>query len=343
MVTTSYITAGAILASGWAFLFGLDRIVFSRLKRRVEQTASHFDDFLYSLFHPTLIPLLYYGVFYLAVQDLPLGPPLQKLIRTLGAVLLTYLGIRFISISIRHFIFNYWIPKNPDRRPLEGQFTSLMPIITITVWTVGVLFLLDNLGFKISAIVAGLGIGGVAVALASQSVLGDLFSYFSIMFDKPFMIGDFIIVGNFMGSVEYIGIKTTRLRSLSGEQLVFSNKQLTDSTVSNYKRMVERRIEFGFSVTLHTPPEKVKRVPGMVKKIIMGVQQTRFDRAHFSAVGDYNLKFVAVYFVLSSDFNKYMDIQQDINVKLLEEFQKEGIEMATPVQRVLFERSADRI
>ncbi len=170
------------------------------------------------------------------------------------------------------------------------------------------------------------------MALAAQAILQDLFSYFSIIFDRPFDVGDFIIVDSFMGTVEYVGIKTTRIRSLSGEQVVFSNTDLTNSRVRNYKRMELRRVVFGFGVVYETPLDKLRKIPQIVEDVIKSIEQTRFDRAHFFKYGDFSLDFEVVYYVLSSDYNKYMDIQQEINLKIKEEFEREGIEFAYPTQ-----------
>jgi len=217
-------------------------------------------------------------------------------------------------------------------KTLDKSLSGALKVIKFGVWSLAVIFLLDNLGFKISTVIAGLGIGGVAIALAAQAVLGDLFSYFSIIFDRPFEIGDFIIVGDLLGTIEHIGIKTTRVRSLGGEQLIFPNSDLTNSRVRNYKRMQKRRVVFKLGVTYDTPLAKLKEIPKIIEGSIKGVADTIFDRAHFSSYGDFSLTFEVVYYVLSSDYNKYMDIQQEINFKIKEEFEKKAIEFAFPTQ-----------
>jgi small-conductance mechanosensitive channel len=205
-------------------------------------------------------------------------------------------------------------------------------MLKIAVWIAGLVFLMDNLGFKISAVLAGLGVGGIAVAIAAQAVLGDIFSYFSIIFDRPFEVGDFIISGDHMGSVEKIGIKTTRLRSLWGEQLVCSNTDLTNSRIRNYKRMERRRIVFSLGVTYQTPKKVVEEIPGIIREVIKRNGTTLFDRAHFLKYGDSALVFEVVYYVLTGDYNAYMDVQQEINLGIMEEFEKRGIEFAYPTQ-----------
>lgn len=210
----------------------------------------------------------------------------------------------------------------------------------LAVWSAALLLALDNLGVDITALVAGLGIGGIAIALAVQNILGDLFASLSIVLDKPFVIGDFLIVGEHLGSVEAIGLKTTRLRSLSGEQLVFSNSDLLNSRLRNYGRMYERRAAFTIGVTYQTPREKLRRIPEIVREAVEREEKTRFDRSHFKEYGSFSLNFESVYYVLDPDFNLYMDIQQAINLRIHERFEEEGIEFAYPTQTVYVAREA---
>jgi small-conductance mechanosensitive channel len=249
----------------------------------------------------------------------------------------TFFVLRIIT-SFIGYLFKQAASKKERNELREKQAKGILLIVQIIVWTIGFLFLIDNLGFDITTLVAGLGIGGIAIALAAQTVLGDLFSYLVIFFDKPFEIGDFIIVEDKMGTVEYIGIKTTRIRTLSGEQLVCSNTDLTDSRVHNYKRMEERRIAFSFGVVYNTPAAKLKIIPPLVKKIIEDLENTRFDRAHFKSFGDFSLDFEVVYYVLSADYNIYMDKQQSINLRIFELFEKEQIEFAFPTQTLFVTR-----
>lgn len=185
-----------------------------------------------------------------------------------------------------------------------------------------------------TALVAGLGVGGIAVALAAQNILGDLFASLTIVFDKPFLIGDFIIVGEHLGTVEHIGLKTTRLRSLTGEQLVFSNTDLLNSRIRNFKRMQERRIVFTIGVSYGTPYHAIAAIPGIIRNIVEDTAQVRFDRAHFKEYGTYSLNFEVVYWVLSPEFALYMDIQQQINLEIFRRFEEEGIQFALPMQNL---------
>lgn len=212
----------------------------------------------------------------------------------------------------------------------HGTLQSILIVLRVAVWGVACVFALDNLGFNVSAVLAGLGIGGVAVALAVQTILGDLFNYFVVCFDKPFEAGDFIVVDKHSGVVENIGVKSTRVRSLDGEQLVFSNSDLTGSRIRNFKRMAERRVLFKLGLIYETPPEKIPGICDQIRKIIQSIPKTRVDRVHFKEFGDFSLNFEVVYYVLSSDYNQYMDTQQKINLSVMEYFKKEGFEFAYP-------------
>jgi small-conductance mechanosensitive channel len=228
-----------------------------------------------------------------------------------------------------------------QRRKLEkntARITTLRAagfIVKLVLAVLAAILILDNIpGVQITPLIASLGISGIAVALAVQNILSDLFASLSIVLDKPFVIDDFIIVDNYMGTVEHIGLKTTRLRSLSGEYLVFSNNDLLKSRIRNYTRMLERRVVFSIGVTYQTPLEKLKQVPATIRKIIESQEAVRFDRAHFQGYGDFALKFEVVYYVLNPDYNRYMDIQQSINLAIFESFEKEGIDFAYPTQQL---------
>lgn len=210
----------------------------------------------------------------------------------------------------------------------------------LLIWVVVLLLVLDNIGINITALVAGLGVGGIAVALAVQTILGDLFASLSIALDKPFVVGDFLIIGELLGTVEYVGLKTTRLRSLSGEQLVFSNSDLLNSRIRNYGRMFERRVVFSIGVTYQTPRDKLKKIPEIIKQTIEAQENTRFDRSHFKEYGTYSMNFESVYYVLGADYNQYMDIQQSINLGIHEQFEQLQIEFAYPTQTLLVANSA---
>ena len=209
----------------------------------------------------------------------------------------------------------------------------------LILWSVVGLLLLDNFGIDVTALIAGVGVAGIAIGLALQNVLGDLFASLSIVVDQPFVVGDFLIIDGYLGAVEHIGLKTTRIRSLGGEQIVFSNADLLSSRIRNYKRMQERRIVFTVGVTYQTPHEQVAAIPDMLRKAVEAESDVRFDRAHFKEYGDSSLVYEVVYYVLSPDYNVYMDRQQAINLTIHRRFQEEGIDFAYPT-RTLHVRQA---
>lgn len=225
-----------------------------------------------------------------------------------------------------------------DKAGQDNQLTVTMVALTfrIILWAVVLLSILANLGVNITAFVASLGIGGIAIALAVQTLLSDLFASASIGVDKPFNTGHFIVFNDIAGTIEYIGLKTTRIRSLSGEQIICSNTKLLQQTIHNYSRMKERRVVFSLAISFRTPIDQVREIPRLVKQVIESPNQTRFDRAHLSTFADYALKFEVVYYVLSPDYNLYMDIQQAINFSLLEELDKRDIKFAMPVRALEF-------
>lgn len=212
-------------------------------------------------------------------------------------------------------------------------------IVLLLLWSLIVLLALGNLGVDVTALVAGLGVGGIAVALAVQNVLGDLFASLAIVLDKPFELGDFIIVDDNVGSVEHIGLKTTRVRAISGEQLIFSNADLLGARVRNFGRMYERRIVFSVGVTYSTPRTELERIPPLLQAAIEAETSVRFDRSHLSAYGTYSIDFESVYFVTSPDYGVYMDAQQRILLRVHARFEEHGIEFAFPTQTLLLSRA----
>jgi small-conductance mechanosensitive channel len=238
---------------------------------------------------------------------------------------------RAVTIALRNYVARH---SSGGMTQVGASATLLSWGLRTTLWAIVLLAMLSNLGVNITAFVASLGVGGVAVALAVQSILGDLFASLSIAVDKPFEVGDFVVFGAVSGSVEHVGLKTTRIRSLSGEQIVVSNTELLKQTISNYKRMSERRVVFGFGLTYATTARQAEEIPRIVRSVIESGEQLRFDRAHFKGFGESSLDYEVVYFVLSPDYNLYMDRQQTINVRLLQEFEKLGVGFAFPTRTV---------
>jgi small-conductance mechanosensitive channel len=321
----------------WVFLsvgvFAFSRWGMPLFKKWAAKSHTRFDDLLIEGIGNHLPAFLYLGAFVLSFSPLSLPSTLTQLFRYLTAFWFLWAGVRLANGLLRFLIFNLWLPRHGDAE-LSRRAHSLTPFLTVALWLAGALLLLDNFGFKISAIVTGLGIGGVAVALAAQAILGDLLSYVSILFDKPFEVGDFIVVGDARGTVEVIGIKTTRLRSLGGEQLIFSNTDLTGSRVQNFKRMQERRVLFRVGVTYNTSTDVLKKLPAVMKSIVEAAPQTRFDRAHFVALGTSSLEFEIAFYVLSPDYNISLDVQQLINLAIKKEFDSRKVAFAFPTQTI---------
>jgi hypothetical protein len=201
--------------------------------------------------------------------------------------------------------------------------------------------ILGVFGQNLSGIIVGFGVGGIAIALAIQNILSDALTAFSIYFDHPFEIGDFIVVGDHAGTVTKIGIISTRIQLLQGEELIISNKNLISTSVRNFKKLQRRRIVFTVKVTSETSVEKLKKIPQIIAKIIKKTELTELDRVHFRDFGDFSLDFEVVYYITTGDYNKYMDIQQQINYGILEEFDREKIEMAYPTQKIFYVNEKD--
>lgn len=306
-------------------------IIFKRIKIFSVSSNAKWDDFIVNSIEKFVIPALYFVAIYIGINYLTLSTRVQNIIHIALTVIVTVFILRLLSSIILLLLENN-IRKQERGEEKVKQIGGLMIIINIVIWIIGLIFLFDNMGYDVTAVVTGLGIGGIAVALAAQNILGDLFNYFVIFFDKPFEVGDFIIIDDKMGVVDYIGIKTTRIKSLSGEQLIFANSDLTNSRIHNYKRMERRRALFKVGVEYETSIENLKEIPVILKSAVEQHENVQLDRAHFASYGDFSLNFEVVYYVLSSDFNIYMDIQQNINLYILKEFKARGIEFAFPSQ-----------
>lgn len=303
-----------------------------RLKRFADKTATSLDDLVVSMLSKTKLLVLFLVSMFAASQLLDLDPSIGTLIKSVAIVALLLQAAIWGNAVIGYVISHYIRLEVEEEATRIASTTALTFVGKLALWSVILLLALDNLGFDVTALVTGMGIGGLAIALAAQNILGDLFASLSILLDKPFVVGDFIIVGDLLGSVEKIGLKTTRVRSLHGEQLIFSNNDLLNSRIRNFKRMYERRILFGIGVVYQTPYELVAEIPSILKDVIEREELVRFDRAHFKEYGDSSLNFEIVYWVKSPDYNTYMDIQQRINLGIFQSFEKKGIEFAYPTR-----------
>ena len=331
----NYLVAAAVFLGVLVGLPIAKAIILRHLKAVSKRTANDFDDLLHDLLRRIVGQLVYLSTaLYCAALFLTLPDNLGRLLQGLLIVILTIKVAQVLQGLVAYGV-RKWAEQVTKDDPTGGAMVKNMTwLVRLIIWTATLLFILDNLGINVTAFVASLGIGGIAIALAAQSVLGDVFSGFAILVDKPFQAGDFIIVGDLLGTVEHVGFKTTRILSLFGEQLIFSNSDLTSSRIRNYGRMRERRVQFSVGVIYQTSVENVKAIPPMIKRIIEEHQRVRFDRAHFKSFGDFALIYEIVFWVLTPDYNAFMDLQESINFRLIEEFKKAGIEFAYPTQQL---------
>jgi len=328
-----YLIALGGVAVGMLILRIFRKRILGWLQRWAKTTKTNIDDYLIDAFRRFGLPILNFAILYFCIFSLTLSATSEKYLRGAFSVVIVFYVVRLISTTMLKLLEGF-VMQQEDGEAKMKQLDGIMLLLNVLLWGIGALFLFNNLGYDVTAIIAGLGIGGIAIALASQNILGDLFNYFVIFFDRPFEINDFIVVGDKKGTVEYIGIKTTRLKSLSGEQLVFSNTDLTGSRIHNYKRMQRRRIAFTLGVVYETPLALLKEIPVIVKKIIDEQEEATLDRVHFLTYGDFSLQYEIIYFVESADYNRYADVQQAINLEIFRVFKENKIDFAYPSQTI---------
>lgn len=319
------VAAGVLMA-----LWLVEQVFVVRMQRIAKKTQTMIDDIVIgSLRKSKLLFLLVVAVF-AGSLSLDLEPDVRSILWS-GLMIAAFIQVGvWVSTGLQIWLEHY--RKIEEDGANRTTMNALSFVGRLILWVVVFLLVIDNLGVDVTALVAGMGIGGIAVALAVQNILGDLFASLSIVLDKPFVNGDFIVVGDMAGSVEHVGIKTTRIRSISGEQLVFSNSDLLQSRVRNFGRMEQRRVVFSLGVTYQTPAEKLERIPSLIRSAIEAQQGARFDRSHFASYGDSALNFETVYYVESSDYTQHMDILQAVNLRIYRTFEDEGIEFAYPTQ-----------
>lgn len=331
----AYISAALVFLLSILLIRIFKYMILRRLRDFAKGTKNHYDDLVVKLIDKIGWPFYLVLSLYVSLTLLVVPPIIDISSYFLLQIVVGYYLIRSAGYVI-DFGSKELIESRKERgeRVDKGVINLLSNLSKMILWSVVILLIVSNLGYDTSALLTGLGIGGIAVALALQTVLSDVFAYFSIHIDKPFRLGDFIIIGSDMGTVEKIGIKSTRIRTLQGQELVISNKELIDSRINNFKKMEERRIVFTFGVDAETSPAKVKKIPGLVERIIKGIEHARFDRAHFLKFSDFSLVFEVVYFITTPDYNLFMDTQQQINIGIMESLEKEKIKMPYPTQTV---------
>jgi small-conductance mechanosensitive channel len=306
-------------------------ILIPRLAKYSERTTNDIDDTVIAIIKDIKPSFYIFISFFLAVRILSIHEYVEQTLYWMFIIWITVIVVRSLRIIV-DYLFQKKI--NQESGNTIQALQIIKKIIHVLLWFFAILFLLSNMGVNVTSVFAGLGIGGIAVALAIQNILSDLFSSFAIYFDKPFEVDDFIIVGDKMGVVEKIGIKTTRIRALQGEEVVISNQELTNAQIQNFKKLIERRVTFGFGVTYDTSNEKLERIKSVVQDIIEPLEFVRFDRCHFYRFDDSALYFETVYYVHSGEYNVYMDVQEQINLAIKKAFEEEDIDMAFPTQTI---------
>ena len=326
-----YILALAIFILSLAVLKIFKFLIINKLKKVAAKTKTDIDDLVINVIDSIGWPFYFFIGFYISLYIIKIPAIITKAAHYAILIMATY----YVMIGLQKII-DYSAQKLAKKRNKEDEDAShiilLSKILKIILWIVAFLLIVSNLGYNISTLIAGLGVGGIAIAFALQNILSDIFASFSIYFDKPFKPGDFIIIGADMGVVKKTGIKSTRIQTLQGQELIVSNRELTEIRVNNYGLMEKRRILFNFGVTYQTKTEKLKKIPSIIKDIIDKIKLAELDRVHFKTFADSSLLFEVVYYIGSREYNTYMDVQQEINLKINERFEKEKIEMAYPTQ-----------
>ncbi|MBN3036838.1 MAG: mechanosensitive ion channel family protein [Candidatus Diapherotrites archaeon] len=326
-----YVIALCVFVATFLSIYVFRERVIRKLKAVANRTKTDVDDVLVSVVES--LPWWSYMLLATAVSMMFIRLP--GWLQQVPAITVMMIGAFYATKAIMAFISHY-VDKSAGADMHAANLAKTG--VKIVLWLIVIVFILSNLGYDLSSIIAGLGIGGVAVALAVQNILEDVFSAFSIYFDKPFRVGDFIAFDSYSGTVKKIGIKSTRIQTLQGQELIVSNKDLLGSRINNYRRMKSRRVEFNFGVTYDTPQNKLEKIHGIVADVFKNVERATLKSVHFTKFGDYSLGFTVVYFIDSNDYDVYMDVQQAVNLGIKERFGKASIEMAFPTQTVFLNK-----
>jgi small-conductance mechanosensitive channel len=335
----AWVTAGVVFVVVFIVLRLLKLFVTRHLGKLAAKTATRVDDLVVDLLGRTRSWVLAILAVYAASLFLKLPEAEVRILRSLAVVVMLLQGALWGNRLITFWLTEYLRRRGEIDAAGRTTISTLGFVGRLLLWSTLLLLALDNLGIKVTGLITGLGIGGIAVALAAQEVLKDLFASLAIALDKPFLIGDSIAVGEFSGTVEFIGIKTTRLRSVNGEQIVIPNSDLIGSRLRNFGRMEERRVLVNLGLVYQTPAERVERAVAIVREVVAAREGVRPDRVHFRAFGEFALCVEVAYFITSADYGVYMDLQQEINLEILRRFAAERIELAYPTQTVFLGRN----
>ncbi len=329
----------AILFAGLLFFKIFHTTILKKFKKLARKTETDFDDTLVEVLEK--IPAYFYWAVSAFIAFYCLGVEndlVRKIVNGIFIVLVVLRVIVFVQKFIGYTLKKVWMKDEKQAEERQTAIHGIRILSNIVLWSAGILLVLSNVGIEVGALVASLGIGGIAIAFALQNVLSDLFSSFAIYFDKPFQIGDYVVIGDDSGNIKKIGLKTTRIQTLQGEELVVSNTELTSTRIKNFRRMKKRRVNFPFGVVYETSSGKLQKIPKIVERIIAKEELAEFDRCHFKEFGDFSLNFETVYYVKNRDYTDYMNTQQSINFAIKTAFEKEKIEMAFPTQTIYLQK-----
>jgi small-conductance mechanosensitive channel len=310
-------------------------IILTELKRLAKRTKIKFDDLIISILDAIGWPLLTLVSFYLSFSFISISSMVWNYISTIFFILLVYYITKIIQIIVQYCVKRAIVRDEADGHIDSPALWLIGKFLKILVWTVAFAIVLRHFGYNITALIAGLGITGIAIAFALQNVLTDIFASFSIYIDKPFKIGDFISVGEEMGEVKNIGVKSTRLQSLKGEELIISNKQLTEARIHNYKRMKKRRSSFLIGVSYETPYKKLQKIPKIIEGILKKIEKVEIDRVYLKEIGPFNLSFEIAFFFNSTNYSDFTKVRELVNLGIIKAFEKEKISIANlPPQKL---------
>jgi small-conductance mechanosensitive channel len=325
-----YIISLGVFLLVFLFLKFFKLVVIKRLHKLAEKTSNDLDDALIKAIDS--IGFIFYFIVsvFFAAKFIYTSGLASRIISYSTLFIVIYQGIKLVQNLIDYGV-EALNKKMGDKKGFDSSLSNLLgKVIKVVIWAGAILIVLQNFGINVSAIVAGLGIGGLAIAFAIQNILGDIFASFSIYFDKPFQVGDFIMFEDKSGTVKKVGIRSTRIETLQGEELIVSNTNLINSQIHNFKKLKKRRVVLNLSVTYETSNDKLKMIPGLIKTIIDKAKDIEFDRSNFSKFEDSGLSFETIYYIGSQDYYMFMDKQQEVNFAIKEVFEKEGIEFAYP-------------
>jgi small-conductance mechanosensitive channel len=331
-----WLVAGILGLGMWSVLSLIRRLVAARSKRYSGDHRSAPVRLLFYLAGNTKQFFFLALSLYAGQEGLTLTPRLQHAIWNVALILILVQVGLWAGRSLRFYLELKEMERGSDRL-FAGSLDIINFVARMLIWSLLILVALDNLGVNITALLAGLGVGGVAVALALQNVLGDLFASLSIALDKPFVVGDSLNIDTYTGSVEHIGIKTTRLRSESGEQIILSNADILKSRVRNFGRLSEQRILATIRVGFDTPADKLQALPTLLENIVREHSQARFERCHLKSLGESALQFELSYFVQQPATNSILDLQQAVNFRIIDELKRLGVKFAYPAQVVFLD------